>query len=160
MFGPGDERMLKLFSMIKKRIFVIVGDGNVYFQPAYIDDVVRGFLLAMTRDEAIGEAFIIGSPEYVTLNELVVMIANELHVPPPRWRLPMRPVVWLAKATERVFVPLGLEPPLHERRVSFYQNNRAFSIEKARQLLGFEPQSSLREGIQKTILWYEEKGWL
>ena len=43
MFGPGDLRMLKLFRMINKGRFIIVGNGNALFQPAYIDDVVKGF---------------------------------------------------------------------------------------------------------------------
>lgn len=160
MFGPGDRRMLKLFRMIQKRIFVMVGDGSVLFQPAYIDDVVSGFVLAMDHPAAPGQAFIIGGAEYVPLRQLVEMIARELGVSPPRWRVPVRPVVALAALTERVFTPLGLEPPLHRRRVSFYQNNRAFSVDKARRLLGYEPQVSLAEGIARTASWYRAHGWL
>ena len=33
-------------------------------------------------------------------------------------------------------MPLGLEPPLHRRRVDFWTKSRAFTIEKARRLLG------------------------
>ncbi len=160
MLGPGDTRMLKLFSMIKKGYFVMVGDGEAYFQPAYIDDVVNGFMLAIDRDEAIGQTFIIGGDEYVPLRVLFRMIAEELNVPPPRLRLPVGPVLALADLTETFFSPLGLEPPLYRRRVSFFQNNRAFSIRKAREKLGYEPKVSLREGIRRTIAWYEAQGWL
>lgn len=160
MLGPGDTRMLKLFSMIKKRYFVMIGDGETYFQPAYIDDVVNGFMLAIDRDEAIGQTFIIGGEEYVPLKDLVRLIAEELKVPPPRLKLPVGPVLALANLTETFFSPLGLEPPLFKRRVSFFQNNRAFSIRKARETLGYEPKVSLREGIRRTIAWYEAQGWL
>lgn len=160
LFGPGDERMLKLFSMIQKGVFVTVGDGKALFQPAYIDDVVDGFMLALDHEEALGETFIIGGDEYVPLNELVRIIADLLGVDPPRWKVPMAPVLLAARLTEAVFVPLGLEPPLHMRRVSFFQNNRAFSIDKARNVLGFEPQVGLREGLRRTINWYKKQGWL
>ncbi|NJL58025.1 NAD-dependent epimerase/dehydratase family protein [bacterium] len=160
LFGPGDMRMLKLFRLIRKGRFVIVGNGEVLFHPSYIDDVVRGFLLCLNNEKAVGEAFIIGGEGYLTLNELCVLIATELGVEPPKIRVPMAPMIFLATLCERVCEPLGVEPPLHRRRVSFFQNNRAFSIGKVRQTLGYEPQFSLEEGIQKTIQWYKEQGWL
>lgn len=160
LFGPGDLRMLKLFRMIKKGNFIIFGKGEVLFHPSYIDDVVRGFTLCLNNEKAIGEAFIIGGEGYLTLNELCKLIADELQVPPPKIRVPLAPILALAILCERFCAPLGLEPPLHKRRVSFFQNNRAFSIEKAKKVLGYEPQYSLKEGIQKTIHWYQEQKWL
>jgi dihydroflavonol-4-reductase len=160
MLGPGDERMLKLFRMIKKGRFIMVGDGKAFFQPAYIDDVVQGFMLCLDKEQSIGEAFIIGSDQYLPLKELVQIIADELGVPYPKIRIPLRPVLGLARVTESIFVPLGLEPPLHMRRVSFFQNNRAFQIDKARMVLGYQPTIDLREGIRRTISWYEQQGWL
>lgn len=160
MFGPGDRRMLKLFRMIQKRRFVVVGDGDALFQPAYVDDVVEGFRLCLRNQDALGHAFIVGGDEYVPLRDLFSVVASELGVPPPRLRLPLGPVLWMADACERLFVPLGVEPPLHRRRVSFFQNNRAFSIAKARQVLGFQPKMTLREAVRNTIAWYRQEGWL
>lgn len=160
LIGPGDTRMLKLFRMIKGGHFIMFGSGRPYFQPAYIDDVVDGFCLALEHEKAVGEAFIVGGEEYVTLTELVQMVAEELNVPPPRWKFPIKPMIWLATVCEGVCVPLGIEPPLHRRRVSFFQNSRAFSVEKAKRLLGYQPQVSLREALRRTIGWYEANGWL
>ena len=160
MFGPGDRRMLKLFKMIKTGRFVMVGEGEALFQPAYIDDVVDGFQLALRNEKALGEAFIVGGEEYVPLRELVALIASELGVRLPRWHLPLRPVLAAADLCERLCVPFGLEPPLHRRRVSFFQNDRAFTVDKARRVLGFQPRMSLRESVRSTIGWYRESGWL
>lgn len=160
MFGPGDRRMLKLFRMIAKRRFFFVGSGETLFQPAYVDDVVAGFLLCMDDDRAKGDVFIVGSGEYLSLRDLTRIIAAELGVPPPTLRLPMGPMLLAARVCEAVCVPLGLEPPLHRRRLSFYRNDRAFKIDKARRILGYEPRHDLREGIRKTIRAYREAGWL
>lgn len=160
MIGPGDERMLKLFRMIQKRRFVVVGDGGALFQPAYIDDVVEGFRLCLRNPKALGQAFIVGGDEYMPLRDLFAVVADELGVPPPRLRLPMAPVVWMADLCEKLCVPLGIEPPLHRRRVSFFQSNRAFSIDKAREVLGFEPRMTLRDAVRSTIGWYRQQGWL
>ncbi len=160
LFGPGDLRMLKLFRMIKKGRFLMVGKGEAFFQPAYIDDVVAGFLLCLKKKQAVGQVFIIGGEEYVSLKELVRIIANELDVPVPQRHIPLKPALWAASLCEKICVPFGIEPPLHRRRMSFFQNNRAFSIAKAKSALGYKPEVTLREGIRRTIEWYEAHGWL
>lgn len=152
--------MLKLFRMIKKGRFVTIGKGKALFQPPYIDDVVDGFLLCLKNDQAIGEAFILGGEEYVSLEVLVSLIPEKLKVSVSNLRIPLAPVLWAASLCEKICAPLGVEPPLHRRRVSFFQNNRAFSVAKAKNLLGYRSATSLKEGIRKTIQWYEAEGWL
>ena len=44
----------------------------------YIDDLVDGFILASEVDSALGETFIIGGSEILTLNELMDAI-SEVH---------------------------------------------------------------------------------
>jgi len=66
----------------------------------------------------------------------------------------------LATLCEKVCAPFDIEPPLHRRRVSFFQNNRAFLVDKAKQIIGYKPEITLKEGITKTINWYEKEGWL
>jgi len=160
MFGPGDRRMLKLFKMIKLGRFMKIGPCDAFFQPAYVDDVVDGFMLCLENEAAIGEAFFIGGNEYVKLEELLNMIASELNVSAPKIRLPLWPVLKLAGACEAICAPLGISPPLHRRRVSFFVNNRAFSTAKAEKILGYKAKTSLRSALRKTIAWYEEEGWL
>ncbi|WNM57943.1 NAD-dependent epimerase/dehydratase family protein [Candidatus Nitrospira allomarina] len=160
LYGPEDLRMLKLFRTIKKRQFIYIGKGNVLFHPAYIDDVIEGFLLCATHDKAVGEAFIIGGDGYLPLHDLVDRISAQFQVPPPRLHIPLRPVEWLATLCESLCTPLGIEPPLHKRRVSFFKNNRAFSIEKVKRVLGYAPRVPLDEGLKRTIRWYEEHGYL
>ncbi|HVF62285.1 MAG TPA: NAD-dependent epimerase/dehydratase family protein [Thermoanaerobaculia bacterium] len=157
--GPGDRRMIKLFRLIQKRRFVMIGSGETLFQAAYVGDVADAFVLCLRNERTYGEAFIVGGEEYTTLNDLVAMIAAELGVPPPRLRLPLAPVLALARLCERGCAPLGIEPPLHGRRVSFFHSDRAFSIAKARRVLGFAPLD-LRQTLRATIGWYREQGWL
>jgi nucleoside-diphosphate-sugar epimerase len=61
---------------------------------------------------------------------------------------------------EAICVPLGLEPPLHRRRVDFWTKSRAFTIDKARRLLGYAPKVDLEEGVARTAAAYREAGWL
>ena len=160
LYGPGDLRMLKLFRLIQQRRFVMLGRGDAHFHPAYIDDVARAFVLAATHPNAAGDTFIVGGNGYLALRELVEAIARHLNVRPPGMRVPLAPVELLARACEAVCRPFNIEPPLHRRRMSFFRNNRGFSIDKAKRLLGYEPRVTLDEGLERTILWYESRGLL
>jgi nucleoside-diphosphate-sugar epimerase len=160
IYGPGDRRLLKLFRGIARRRFVVLGSGNIFYHLTYIDDLVEGFRLCGEVPAAAGRTYILAGGEVTTLNELMTLIAREAGVSPPRVRLPVWPF-WLAGAAcEAVCVPLGIEPPLYRRRVDFFTKSRAFDISRARSELGYAPQVGLREGIQRTLRWYRERGWL
>lgn len=160
IYGPGDTRMLKMFRMIDKGMFFFVGRSQANFHPVYIDDLVQGFVLAMTVDRAAGEAFIIGGPRYLPLREYVATAANALGAKIPTFTIPYGMMSVFAAGCEWLCKPLGIQPPLHRRRLTFFKHNRAFSIDKAKRLLGYNPQTGLDEGFRRTVAWYRENGLL
>jgi dihydroflavonol-4-reductase len=160
IYGPGETRFLKLFRAIARGRYAIVGTGRTFYHPVYIDDLVTGFLLALERPEAVGEAFLVCGPSYVSQRDLGALIAKHTGGRVLAFRIPARPIQWAGDLVEAVCVPLGLEPPLHRRRVDFWTKSRAFTIEKARRLLGYAPKVDVDEGIARTAAWYREAGWL
>lgn len=160
IYGPGDRRLLKLFRGIAHRRFVVLGSGNIFYHLTYIDDLVEGFRLCGEVPAAANRTYILAGGEYTTLNELMTLIAREAGVGPPTWKLPVWPF-WLAGAAcEAICVPLGINPPIYRRRVDFFTKSRAFDITRARAEIGYAPRVGLREGIQTTLAWYRERGWL
>jgi dihydroflavonol-4-reductase len=160
IYGPGERRFLKLFRAIARGRYAVVGSGRTFYHPVYIDDLVAGFLLAVERPEAVGEAFIIAGPSYVTQSELARLIAQHTGGRVLPFRVPAWPLQAAGTLVEAICVPLGLEPPLHRRRVDFWTKSRAFSIEKARRRLGYAPQVDVDAGIARTAAWYRQAGWL
>ena len=160
IYGPGDMRMLKMFKMLSKRLFLIVGPCRENFHAVYIDDLIDGFLLAMEKPEAAGETFIIGGESYLPLKEYINVAAEAVGAPPPWLKFPYWFFYSAAVVCEAICVPLHIEPPLHRRRVRFYKNNRAFSIQKAKNVLGYEPRVDLAGGMKNTVTWYRENGYL
>jgi dihydroflavonol-4-reductase len=160
IYGPGDTRLLKLFSMIARRRFVLLDGGENYYHTVHVNDLVRGLRLLGTHPRAVGEIFILGGERYLKLSELAALIAAAADVPAPRLRLPARPFQVLGSLVEKLCVPLGIEPPIHRRRVDFYTKSRAFSIEKAKRLLGYRPQVRLSDGIRETLDWYVANGYI
>ena len=160
IYGPGERRLLKLFRSIARKRFALIGTGEPYYHPVYIDDLVEGFLLALGSEAAAGEAFILAGPRYVSQRELAELIARHTKGRVLPFRIPAGPILLAAAIVEALLVPLGIEPPLHTRRVEFFVKSRAFSIAKARRILGYDPKVDLDEGIRLTAEWYRKAGWL
>jgi nucleoside-diphosphate-sugar epimerase len=160
IYGCGDLRFLKLFKAIKTGRFAMIGSGEVRNQLVYIDDLIDGILLCATSEKAIGNVYILTGNEPATLNQLAHTIAEVLDVRPTRRRIPFTPVYLAGLVCEMVCKPLGIDPPLHRRRVKFFSNMRWFDISKAQEHLGFEPKIDLRTGLSRTAKWYQEQGFL
>lgn len=160
IYGEGDLRFLKLFRAIKKRRFVMIGPGTVRLHMVYIEDLVNGFMLCGSSPAALRETFIIAGPEAPTLNQLSAEVADAVGVPPSRMRIPITPVYVAGWLCETVCRPLGIDPPLHRRRVSFFDHHREFDVGKAKRLLHYEPSVSIAEGLRRTARWYSDQGLL
>ena len=160
LYGPGDLRLLKLFRTIQNGRFRMFGSGETRYHLVFIEDLVDGMLLCAERPEALGQVFILAGPRYLTLDEIATLVAGAVGVPAPTGHLPMWPLMVAAAACEAICRPLRLEPPLHRRRADFFRKNRAFSSDKARRVLGYEPRVDPREGILQTARWYFENGYL
>lgn len=160
IYGEGDMRFLKLFRSVYRGRFVMVGSGQTRLHMVHVDDLCQGIALCGTREEALGQVFILAGPDAPTLNEICGMVAQTLGVAPPRWRVPVWPVYAAGALCEWLCVPLRIDPPLHRRRVSFFTHHREFDIGRARRLLGYAPAVSAAEGIRRTAAWYQAQGLL
>ena len=160
IYGPGDTRFLKLFKYIYNGKFRMIGDGNVLYHLTFVEDLVNGIILAGEKSQAVGQTYTIGGNEYLTLEQLIALIAGVLGKPVPKKRIPLWPVWAAAVLCENICRPLGIEPPIYRRRLDFFTKDRAFDISKARKELSYEPKVTLKEGLSITAKWYKENGWL
>lgn len=160
IYGPRDMRLLKMFKAIAKKRFIMLGSGETLYHMVYVTDLAEGFRLAADKEEAIGEPFLIGGEEYVSLNKLAEMIAKEIGVSPPKIHFPVWPVELLGTIVEKICIPLKIEPPIYRRRVLFFTKDRAFDISKAKNILGYKPKVDLKTGIKNTVKWYKDNSYL
>lgn len=160
IYGPGDMRLLKMFKQIKRGFFPLFGGGTNLYHLSYIDDLTDGIILCGEHPAALGQRFILCSDEYGSLRDLAATIAQQLGVKPPSFAPPIAPLMLAAKLCEALCKPLGIDPPLHTRRVEFFVKSRAFDNSKAKSLIGYQPKVSTKAGVAKTIAWYEANGHL
>lgn len=160
IYGPGDTRFLKLFKSINKNRFFMIGDGQVLYHMTYIDDLVQGFMLAGEKEAALGEVFTISGPDYTTINELVQEISRILGKTPSRLKIPFHLVYGASVVCDKLCKLMKISSPLYPRRVEFFHLDRAFTSEKARKLLDYNPENNLAQGLRKTAQWYKDNGLL
>lgn len=115
----------------------INGDGNYSRDFTYIDNVIQMNELAMTtiNPEAINTVFNTAFGDRNTLNNLVDFLKQYLSVYDPR--------------ISDVSIEYG------PNRAGDIPHSLA-SIEKAKALLGYNPQFSLQEGLKEAVSWYWE----
>jgi nucleoside-diphosphate-sugar epimerase len=159
-YGPGDFRLLKLFRAIDRGKFLMIGSGENRRQAMHVDDLIAALLIVATHAAAPGEIFVLPGDEVLTTRQMVEVIAEVTGRKIPRLRLPMWPFVAAATGFEAVFKPLGIDPPLHRRRLDFFRKSFVFSTDKARRVLGFQPRIAFRDGARDTAEWYARQGLL
>jgi UDP-glucose 4-epimerase len=109
----------------KQEIPIIFGDGKQTRDFVYVKDVVQGNLLAMHSDQVgHGDAFNIATNKTTDLLTLLTTI-NEI-------------------------LGLNIQPTFKEMRAGDIRHSYA-SIEKAKELLGYSPKFSLKEGLKELL---------
>jgi nucleoside-diphosphate-sugar epimerase len=150
VYGPGDDRLLKLFRSASKGRFPLFGPGEGRRHMVYVTDVVDAFLLACTTRAAANQEMIIAGPQAVRLRDLLDVLAGVVQRRRCGPRLPLLPMLLLAAAVEDACKLVGVSPPLYRRRMDFYRSDAEFDCSRARQILGWSPRIDLVEGLRHT----------
>ncbi|OGW18246.1 MAG: hypothetical protein A3G93_15235 [Nitrospinae bacterium RIFCSPLOWO2_12_FULL_45_22] len=138
-YGPRDDFDLDVAHVIPALIrkvmeeqdpLVVWGDGEQTRAFVYVSDLVRGMMLAAEKYPK-ADPLNIGTEEEVKIKDLVELI--------------------LSISGKRPRVIFDPQKPAGQPR-------RNADISKAKKLIGYEPQVSLKEGLEKTIEWYRSQG--
>ena len=160
IYGPGDRRLLKLFRALAAGRFVRIGSGRNVHDVLFVGDLVEALLTAATHPDAAGEVFQLGGPSPVTTDEMIDAVAEAVGTDPPRRRVPLWPLLAAGTVLELTLRPLGIQPPLHRRRLDFFRNSFELRTDRVRSVLGFEPAVSFAEGARATAEWYRAEGMI
>ncbi len=133
VYGPGQVGEGAMRAFIERAVagepITIHGDGSQIRAWCFVDDMVEGTMLALTRPEAVGESFNIGNARAVVT---IYGLANTV-------------VRVLGSSSEISFV----------RKDYADVELRVPAVDKARDLLGFEAKVDLEEGISRTAASYD-----
>lgn len=128
---------------------VFLGDGSAHFNPVYLDDVVEALVLCATRERAAGEAFNVSAE--VSTWRTFMGYYGELCGKEPRG-FPVLAARLLAAANRIPGVDTGMSVGFIEMATA----RKEFPVQKARELLGWEPAVGLDLGMERTLRWLRE----
>jgi len=160
VYGPRDQRLLKMFKGVSRGRFPLFGSGDGRRHMVYVDDVVSAFFKACERDNAVGEGLIVAGPRSCTLRELLDEVTRATGSKRYGFRLPLAPMLGVAAVVEDVCARLKLDPPIYRRRMDFFHSDSEFDTSRARRVLDWEPKVDLPEGIRRTFEDYKRTGLL
>jgi nucleoside-diphosphate-sugar epimerase len=160
IYGPGDTRLLKFFKMASKRWLILPGHSRGLYHLVHVEDLTDVLALAAAHPAALNEVFICGNPECVTIEQIARIVAGELGARFTAVHPPVAPLFLVADACEWVCRKIGVEPPIHRRRLAFFTKDRSFDTRKLRDRLGYRMRYSNEQGLIETTRWYCAQGWL
>jgi nucleoside-diphosphate-sugar epimerase len=151
LIGPSDRLNFgRMADRIRAGKGIIIGRGNNAIPIFSITDMVRGLVLALESEEAVGRAYNIGTDQPLTQAQYLSLIAREIGVDPPRVHVPYTALYTAAYLAERVATATKerIPPFLTRHGVKLYGANNLISIDRARRELGFEPEVSLTDAVR------------
>lgn len=129
---PNDGRVISNFIVqaLKGENITIYGDGSQTRSFCYCDDLIKGMMAMMETPENILGPINIGNPGEFTIRELAEI------------------VIELTGSKSKIsYMPQIEDDPMQRKPV----------IDKARNILGWEPTIQLKEGLIKTIDYFEKE---
>lgn len=132
-YGPrmrlNDGRALPnfVFQALSGKPLTIYGDGKQTRSFCYVSDLIEGLYRLMMSDEHF--PINLGNPQEITILEFAERIRKSFRNPPPV-----------------VFAPLPQDDP----------RRRCPDITKAKEVLRWEPQVGLQQGLERTLAYFQE----
>ena len=127
---PNDGRVVSNFIVqaLQGKDITIFGDGTQTRSFCFVDDLVDGLIRMMNTDDSITGPINIGNPNEFTIRELADLV-----------------IELTGSKSKIIHLPLPSDDP----------TQRQPNITKAREILQWEPKVQLKEGITKTIQYFQ-----
>ena len=135
-FGPNITQpyiIPEIIRQILKGDVVKLGNLNAKRDLTYVTDTARGIILSLVKEGIVGEVINIGSQRSYSIKELVSLISEIMR-----------------KEVTLEVDPLRFRPYDVDTLICDY--------ERATKLLGWKPEITVREGLEKTIEWTKKEG--
>ncbi|MGE5546972.1 MAG: UDP-glucuronic acid decarboxylase family protein [Solirubrobacterales bacterium] len=129
---PDDGRVVSNFIVqaLEGRPITLYGDGSQTRSFCFVDDMIEGFVRLMASPDEVTGPVNLGNPVEMTIRELAEMV-----------------VEMIGSKSEIVFRPLPADDPVQ----------RQPDISLAKKTLDWAPKVALREGLSKTIAYFESR---
>jgi farnesol dehydrogenase len=159
VYGPGKMTEGNSVSIMidmydRWKLPVLLNGGRDVGNYVFVDDLVRGFILAMERGR-IGERYILGG-ENASLKRFFELVKEVTGRPRPQFSLPPRIAYAFSWIEKKKADWLGIYPQITPGWVETFLMDWAYHCAKAERELGYQI-TPLKEGIRMTWEWLLEQ---
>ncbi len=152
VFGRNDGFTTGLAQLLSTlpRIFLVPGDGESLLQPLWVEDLATCLTWALDDERTLNQMYEIGGPEYLTFNQVILMITEVLGI--------QRTIIHLRQPYLRA-ITVFLENLLPSTPVSVYwldylATNRASALDAIPRLFNLMPSR-----MSQRLAYLEDQNW-
>jgi 2-alkyl-3-oxoalkanoate reductase len=160
IWGPGDPHLLpRLLESGRRKTLKRVGDGSNLVDISYIDNVAHGHILAAKNlsgtGTAAGKAYFLSQGEPVNLWDWINELFVAMNVDTVQDAVSFAVANRLGRALEVIYTMIrsDKEPRMTRFLAEQLAKSHYFSIANAQEELGYQPDISTAEGLQRTVEW-------
>lgn len=160
VYGPRDPSILRFFQWIARGVLLMPARGGNHLSLIHVSDLAEAAFLSAQDQRARG-AYYVSDGKVHTWEDVGTLAAGLIGVKVRTVRIPMT-ASWLVAALGELGARLGAGAPLLSfgKVREMRQKSWVCCHERATRDFGFSPRIGLREGLEETIRWYRNSGWL
>ncbi|RMF29474.1 MAG: NAD-dependent epimerase/dehydratase family protein, partial [Bacteroidetes bacterium] len=160
VYGPRERDLFTFFKMVKRGLQPVVGFGPQYLSFVFVRDLVR-LVLDGALSSLENRAYFVADGQTYSPEELGRLTREILQVRALSFRVPIGVVSLAGMLSEWLARRAGRYPILNRDKVAELKaRNWQCDIQPLVQDFGFQPRYTLQEGLQITLDWYRQQGWL
>jgi oxidoreductase len=159
VYGPLDTSFTApLLRSMEKGLPAFPRGGRSLTSPCYAANLSQAVERAILTERGVGEIFNVTDGTDLPWKAFLELVGRELGARPPWLPVPPGPLFALSLVLEQLYRAFhSKRPPLiTPYRIAQPAKDYSFSIEKARNLLGYEPPFTTAEGVRESVGWYRE----
>ena len=160
VYGPRDRGFLPLFRMAQRGFLFSPTPPHTPYTLIHVSDLVEAVRLTVLSSAAIGETMYIGHDSPRTAYQVMRVLGSASGRRAKPHRIPGFILSAAAAMGDRSWKK-GSVPLVDSGRVAeFRAPGFVCAVERARDVLGFEADVALEDGVARTARWYRDQGWL
>ncbi len=161
VYGPRDADFLPVFKAVRRHLMPLIGGGRMQLSLVYVGDVASAALRCLGNPQAYRKTYHVAYPEPCATRDFLREIAAVMNVRAVPIFIPLALLYPAALARELLARATGRPNILSRQKLKEMKaSGWVCSTDLVRRDLGFTAGTRLREGITRTITWYEQNGWL
>lgn len=161
IYGPRDREILAFFKSIKMGLLPLLGPTQNKLSMIYGSDCGAACVAALDADVPSGSAYHVDDGAVHTMEELIRLTETAMGKRAKlRFHLPRKLVETAAFGAELYGRATNKAVMLTRDKLNELFEQWVCDSSRARRDLGWNPEVSFEVGIQRTVAWYREAGWL